>query len=65
MHTWMMFSKYFDAMYNDINAHFNDISKKLESDIKDIRSIAEETQNTEIEKHRIDIPIGESKSEEE
>ena len=58
-------SKYFDAMYNDINAHFSDISKKLESDIKDIRSIAEETQNTEIEKHRIDIPIGESKSEEE
>ena len=58
-------NKYFDAMYNDMNAHFNDISKKLDSDIKDIRSIAEETQNTEIEKHRIDIPIGESKSEEE
>ena len=58
-------NKYFDAMYNDMNAHFSDISKKLDSDIKDIRSIAEETQNTEIEKHRIDIPIGESKSEEE
>ncbi len=56
-------SKYFEAMYDDMNKHFEVIATKIEGDLRDLHRMQEEARNTAIPEHDIEIPVGDETEE--
>ena len=55
--------KYFGEMYQNMENHFNEISDRIASDMREIREMARETDEEEIKPHHIPIPVGDGAEE--
>lgn len=55
--------KYFGEMYQNMENHFNELSDRIASDMREIREMARETDEEEIEPHHIPIPVGDGAEE--
>lgn len=55
--------KYFGEMYHNMENHFNELSDRIASDMREIREMARETDEEEIKPHHIPIPVGDGAEE--
>lgn len=55
--------KYFGEMYQNMENHFNELSDRIASDMREIREMARETDEEEIKPHHIPIPVGDGAEE--
>ncbi len=56
-------TKYFAALYDDMNHHFETILSKVEGDLYELQELTSETQNEEVKEHEIEIPVGDDEDE--
>ena len=55
--------KYFGEMYQNMENHFNVLSDRIATDMREIREMARETDAEEIKPHHIPIPVGDGAEE--